>query len=382
MSSITKVNNNKTTLTSGSTKNLWCRDAMWQYYIDVLGRNPFSQSNGCRLRQCQYDASTCRGAHCATDIKPLPHINTYNRLDKSKYDWPQLYDGIVSSLQTDGPKVILADHARKIADVATLNFVEAIHLWREMACHYRKLGKELPSRRSGNATQHSSGYSYSEDVPKFYLDEKLEDTAWAFERLSRYCPTHKNIENNLIKQHLITVWDLCLATGLNCKEGVHYDDEHICVSDFLTGSCSCITKESIESKEVELQLKKIELTTQLTKMIEEEVANEEDDCWSSRKKGKAKTVDPKQNLRNQIAAINNKIAELSNNQRMIHYTELGMIPFEQQLVKYRAAEEAKKIAIQAAELAKPKESWDHGIETVAAVPTKAIKVTKLGGKKK
>ena len=382
MSSNSKPINNKTTLTSGSTQNLWCREAMWQHVTKVLGRNPFSEANGCRLRQCQYDASTCRGAHCAADIKALPHINTYKRLDKSKYDWPQLYDGIISSIQNDGPKIILADHKRKIADIATLNFVEAIQLWREMACIYRKLGKELPSRKSGNATQHSSGYSYSEDVPKFYLDEKLEDTAWAFERLTRYCSTHKKMEDNLGRQRQITVWDLCLATGLNCKEGVHYEDEHICVSDFLTGSCSCTSKESIESKEVELQLKKIELTTQLTKMIEGEVAKGGDDCWSSGKKSKAKSVDPKQNLRKQIDAINNEIAELSNNQRMIHYTELGMIPFEQQLVNYRAAAEAKKLEIQAAELAKPKESWDHGIETVAAVPTKAIKITKLGGKKK
>jgi len=382
MSSTTKYVN-KTTLTSGSTQNLWCREAMWQHVTNVLGRNPFSESNGCRLRQCQYDPSTCRGAHCAKDIKPLPHISAYHRLDKSKYDWVQLYDGVVSSLQTDGSKIILAEHKRKIADIARFNFIEAIQLWREMACHYRKLGKEIPSRKSGNANQHSSGFTYSEDVPKFYLDEKLEDTAWAFERLTRYCPTHKKMEDNLGRQRQITVWDLCLATGLNCKEGVHYEDEHICVSDFLTGSCSCTSKESIEAKEVELQLQKIELTTRLTKMIESEVANDEEDIWScGNKKIKGKIVDPKQTLRKQIDAINDKIAELSNTQRMIHYTEVGMAPFEQQVVTYRAAAEAKKLEIQAVELATPKMSWDHGIETVSSVPTKAIKVTKLGGKKK
>ena len=118
--------------------------------------------------------------------------------------------------------------------------------------------------------------------------------------------------------------------------------------------------------------------------FQEEVAKGGDDCWSSGKKSKAKTVDPKQNLRKQIDTINNEIAELSNNQHMIHYTELGMAPFEQQLVTYRAASEAKKLEIQAIELATPKKSWDHGIESVDAVPTttKAIKVTKLGGKKK
>lgn len=381
MSTTTKPVNNNTTLTSGSTQNLWCRETMWQHVTRVLGHNPFRESNGCRLRTCQYDASTCRGAHCVTDIKPLPHISAYNRLDKSKYNWPQLYNGIVSSLQTDGSKVILADHKRKIADIASFNFVEVIQFWREMACYYRKLGKELPSRRSGAIPQHSSGYTYSEDVPKFYLDEKLEDTAWAFERLTRYCPTHMRMTDNISKRQQITVWDLCLATGLNCKEGVHYDDEHICVSNFLTGSCSCPSKASIEAKEVELLTKKIELTNQLTSMIQGEVVHGNDGWTGGKKKNRTKTADPKHDLRNQINAIDVEIAELSNSLRMIHYTEFGMVPFEQQLADYRVAEEAKKLEMQAAELDKPKKSWDHGIETIATVP-KAIKVTKLGGKKK
>ncbi len=384
MASTTKAYNNKNTLTSESTQNLWCRDTYWQHITNVLGYSPFKETNGCRLRQCQYEAGSCRGAHCAKDLKPLKHISSYNRLDKAKYNWVQLYNEIVSSLQTDAPKVILEEHKRKIADVATKNFIEVIQLWREFACYYRKIAKEIPFKRSaGNApTLHSSGYRYSDDVPSFYLDGSLEDTAWAFERLTRYCSTHKAMEANIARKHQITVWDLCLATGVNCKEGVHYDDEHICESDFLTGTCTCPTKESIEAKEAELQLKKIELTTQLTKMIEEEASV--DDGWSSgagKKKSKGKQIDPKQELRNKIALINNEIAEVTGTQRMIHYTELGMIPFAQQLANYRAEEEAKKLAPPVEEQAKPKESWDHGIESVSAVP-KAIKVTKLGGKKK
>jgi len=58
-----------------------------------------------------------------------------------------------------------------------------------------------------------------------------------------------------------------------------------------------------------------------------------------------------------------------------------LIPFAEQLANYRAEEEAKKLAHPVEEQVKPKESWDHGIESVSDVP-KAIKVTKLGGKKK
>jgi hypothetical protein len=381
----TKPNSNKNTLTSQSTQNLWCRDTYWQHITNVLGYSPFKETNGCRLRKCQFEPGSCRGAHCATDLKPLGHISSYNRLNKSKYNWVGLYNGLVSSLQADAPKLILEEHKRKIADVPTQNFVEVIQLWRELACYYRKIAKEIPFKRSsGNSsTLHSSGYRYSDDVPGFYLDGSLEDTAWAFERLTRYCGTHKAMEANIARKQQITVWDLCLATGLNCKEGVHYTDEHICESNFLTGTCTCPTKESIEAKEAELQIRKIELTRQLTKMIEEEAEND-DEGWSTgggKKKSKGKQTDPKQELRNQIASVDDEIAAVIGTQRMIHYTELGMIPFAEQLANYRAEEEAKKLAHPVEEQVKPKESWDHGIESVSAVP-KAIKVTKLGGKKK
>lgn len=381
----TRIYSNKNTVTSESTQNLWCRDTYWQHISTTIGYNPFKETNGCRLRQCQYGASECRGAHCSKDIKPLKHISSYYRLDKTKYNWSQLYFGIINSLENDSTKVILVDHKRKIADVQSMNFIELIQFWRELACYYRKIQKEIPFKRSsGNApTVHSSGFKYSDDVPTFYLNGPLEDTAWAFERITRYCPTHKKMEENLSQRKQITVWDLCLGTGLNCKEGVHYQDEHICHNNFLTGVCSCPTKESIEAKEVDLQLKKIELTLQLTKMIEEETSARVEDEWSSNKqkksKSKNKTIDPKQAIRFQLDQINMEINDLSSTTRLIHYTELGMIPFETQLDNFRTAELLKE-SIRASE--EVKASWDHGIETIVAVAKPVIKITKLGGKKK
>jgi hypothetical protein len=381
----TKTFSNKNTITSESTQNLWCRDTYWQHISTVIGYNPFKETNGCRLRQCQYGVSECRGAHCSKDIKPLKHISSYNRLDKTKYNWVQLYFGIITSLENDSSKVLLEDHKRKFADASSMNLIELIQFWRELACYYRKIQKEIPFKRSsGNApTTHSSGFKYSDDVPTFYLNGTLEDTAWAFERITRYCQTHKKMETNLSQRKKITVWDLCLATGLNCKEGVHYQDEYICHSDFLTGTCSCPTKEFIEGKEIELQLNKIELTKQLTKIIEVEAEASVSDEWSTNKqkksKAKGKMVDPKQELRAQINEIDAEIDSLSNSSRMIHYTELGMIPFETQLENFRKSELIKE-SIRASEEVKP--AWDHGIETIAAVTKPVVKVTKLGGKKK
>lgn len=380
----TKIFSNKNTITSESTQNLWCRDTYWQHISDVVGYNPFKETNGCRLRQCQYGASECRGAHCSNNIKPLKHISSYNRLDKTKYNWIQLYFGIITSLQNDSSKLILEEHKRKIADATSINFIKVIQLWRELACYYRKIQKEIPFKRSsGNApTIHSSGFKFSDDVPTFYLSGSLEDTAWAFERITRYCNTHKKMEDNLSRRQQITIWDLCLATGLNCKEGVHYQDEHICPDDFLTGTCSCPTKESIEAKEIELQLRKIELTKQLTKILEDESKISDEWAVNKQKKSKAKskTIDPKQEIRSQIYMIDGEINQLSHSIRMIHYSELGMVSFETQLKKFNELELLKAAELLAKE--EVKASWDHGIEASIAITKPVVKVIKLGGKKK
>ena len=364
--------NNNTTVTADSAQNLWCRDTYWQHINTTVGFNMFKETNGCRLRYCNKSPNECRGAHKSEDIKPLSHISAHNRLDKSRFNWVQLYLGIVSCFQLNASKVLSEEHKQKIAESNTINFVELIQLWRDYACYYRKIKKDMTSNAQST---HISGYKRSDDVPGFYLDGTLEDTAWAFERLTRYCKTHKSMEQNIAQRQQITVWNLCLATGLNCKEGVHYEDEHICVSDFLTGKCSCMTKESLEAQECELQLKKIELTHQLTQLIETEPEKHQIEWASTNKKkknNKSKIVDPKYELQMKIKEINSEIDNLVNFPRQIHYTESGMLPFETQLHNYHEAEKAIK----------PKESWDHGIMDVPTVLPKAIKVSKLGGKKK
>jgi len=289
-------------------------------------------------------------------------------------------------MQTDASKLILEEHKRKIADAPSMNFIALIQLWREMACYYRKIAKDIPYRRSsGNApTAPSSGFRYSDDVPGFYLDGNLEDTAWSFERITRYCPVNNRMQENIRNNQLITVWDLCLATGLNCKEGVHYDDEHICEDNFLKGSCSCPSKESLETAEAELQIKKIELTTQLTQMISNETSNDSSEWVSTKsKKPKSKQTDPVGKLKNEIAKLDEEINQVQSIQRKIHYTEQGMIPFETQLVNWKLAEEAKKLeVVPEVQKAAPKATWDHNVASLVDNAPKAIKITKLGGKKK
>jgi hypothetical protein len=415
--------NTKSTFNNNNTRkapqNLWCRPCYAEHIITVIGFKCFKETNGCQLRKCQYSATDCRGAHTADAIKPLKHISTYNRLDKSKYDWVSLYFGVIESFKKDSIKLIDKDHISKVSKFISedsqeeiiYNFIDAIKLWRDLSCIYRKIQKEIPFKHAGHAggntllpsrakhdsntllpsrakhdsnsvQTHLSGYKYSNDVPTFYLNGALEDVAWPFERILRDCQTHKKVQENLNKRQQITIWDLCLATGLNCKEGVHHQDERLCTDNFLTGTCSCQTQESIDTREVELQLKKLDLITKLTALVKNKDVSSSSDNWQSSKlKGKkSKALDPKQELEKQIQNVNQQINYLSTLQRMIHYTEQGMTPFNEQLQKYY---KDKKEFVEPTVI---KASWDHEItkEIATVATTPAVKIIKLGklGKKK
>jgi hypothetical protein len=390
--------NNNNTQTRKPPQNLWCRDCYAPYITNVVGYKCFKETNGCRLRQCQYSATDCRGAHSADAIKPLKHISSFNRLDKSKYDWVTLYIGVIESFKKDSIKLIDREHISKVSkflsedsleEKSTYTFIDAIKLWRELSCIYRKIQKDIPFKHAEHAKHdcntaqtHVSGYKYSDDVPTFYLNGTLEDVAWSFERILRDCHLHKKVQDSLNKRLQITVWDLCLATGVNCKEGVHHQDERLCIDNFLTGTCSCHTQESIDAREVELQIKKLDLITKLTAIIKNKDVSSSSDNWQSSKSKskKSKALDPKQELEKQIQIINQQINSLSTLQRMIHYTEQGMIPFNEQLQKYYKdkKEFVEPIVVKA--------SWDHEItkEIATVAITPAIKIIKLGklGKKK
>ncbi len=377
------------TITSDSTQNLWCRDTYWQYIVDTLGFNPFKETNGCHLRSCNHSAQDCRGAHTQETIKPLAHISKYNHLDKAKIEWVKLYNCVIETLTRDIPKVHNKDHLEYLKSISSMDFITLIQLWRNMACHYNKLAKELPDKKyvQGPITKHSSGFTFSDEVPKFRISDGLEDTAWGFERLTRWCPIQLKFNRDISENKKITVWDLCLATGLNCKEGIHTISEMICTDDFLTGTCSCPTKQDIETQETQLQLKLIELSTRLIKIVDEEKSKAQettDDDWGKvkTKRGKQKAqVDPKVEINNEIIAIEKQIEKLVKS-RSIHYTDIGMIPFNKQYSDYQAQLKVESEATASAGPTETKESWDHGLVENAKIDKPVVKVSKLGGKKK
>ncbi len=394
------------TLTSDSTQNLWCRDTYWQYIVDSLGFNPFKETNGCHLRSCNHNAEDCRGAHTLESVKPLPHIVKFNKLDKAKFDWVKLYNCVKQTLTQDIPKVHSKEHLEYLGKLSSMNFIELIQLWRNMACYYNKLAKELPERKhvEGSINKHSSGFTFNDEVPKFRVSDGLEDTAWAFERLTRWCPTQIKFNKDIRENKKVTVWDLCLATGINCKEGIHTISEMICIDNFLTGKCTCLSVQDLEVKECQLQQELIELSTKLVEIVDKESkpvkASSSDDIddeglaefaemseWTkpkSKRNDKKKQIDPKIQIRSEITRVEKQIEQLVNS-RSIHYTELGMVPFNEQYTQFQervSAELAEKAAAASSAPAESKESWDHGLIENAKIDKPVVKVSKLGNKKK
>ena len=397
LSSLSKYKNTIEEITKGeSSQNLLCRDSFAQTIINSYGFNPFKETNGCRLRCCPKRPTECRGAHDLHDLKALPHIVKFDALNKATYNWVRLFVAIKKTISDNAPNVKNADYSLRISNLSENNFFEAIQLWRELACFHRKLAKELPRKSIGSCPTHESGYKYSEDVPKFILSESLEDTAWAFERHTRRCYIQEAFENKISRKMQITVWDLCLGTGLNCKEGIHSRNEKICLADFMTGACSCITSEQIELDVIAKQQQVSDSTTRLEQIIQLEQTTQPKGSgkssgkssgeWTIAKKSNRGMDDPKLKIQQSIIKIQKEISDLQSF-RMIHYSDFGMMPFLEQYRAYLDAEEVKatllaqKAALVTGPTVEVKESWDHGLDTKAEITKPVIKLIKLGKKK-
>jgi hypothetical protein len=332
-------------------KNLWCRDTYAHYIIKNSNHNPFRQGKGYNIRHCTY-CNNCRGAHSLEEIKPYPYIYYWNNLDKSKYNFVNMFVNIVSVINRDKSKInSFSSFNEKISKINKMNFIEVLQLWHELSCHYRKIAKELPKKRDWKSpiphVTKSSGYVFADDVPGFYLDDKtLEDNAWAFVRMTRFCNTYLTFNNKIKKQENVTIWEICLGE-INCKEGVHNINESICIENFLTGICSCNTKEEIDSMKLTLQ---------------EEINNLEKLIFST---------DIKQHGHITFN-INKKKSELNNIQRKIHYTEYGMKPWNIQFEEYIVQLEEKRKKEEEEEANRIKPDWDHNI-----IKTEEIKIGKL-----
>jgi hypothetical protein len=350
------MSTNKSNETELPTKNLWCRDARVQEIIRIIGRNPFTEGRGYHIRSCT--KSDCKGAHKREEIIPFEHIHKWDRIMKANFNFIELYNQVLNTIKSNKDKIKQQVAFKSRLDIVDeLTFIELIQLWKELTCFHRKLTKErdLHTRRGWQSKEppkpHSSGYCFQEDVPKFYLeDPKYEDHLWAFERITRYCETQRKFVENIKKGTAVTIWDICLGDK-NCKEGFHYIDESLCIDNFLTGKCECMTKQFFDEKQEE---------------IETSINNLEDSL---------KNEDLKPKRREQLKVqLSDKYVDKRNHQRKIHYTEDGMKPFNQQLAEYKTKKAEETVILKEKEDAKEKPTWDHKISKTDKTAFKVIKI--------
>jgi hypothetical protein len=224
-----------------SAKTLWCSYQYSENMIKSLGYNPFRENH---IHTCKY-GNSCRGAHNISEIKQSSEVVRFNSYNKSRIDWVKIYLDIISVIKKDVPKMKCPE---KIPELDAENFITVLQLWKKLASEHRRIRKD-------DELFASSGYDYIEDVPQFRLSENYEDILWPFERMTHLCPVYTNMMSSIEMRKRISIRDICIAPGINCKSGSHKTSEMLCIDNFMTGECKCQTEEEYTMHCMNLQAK-------------------------------------------------------------------------------------------------------------------------------
>lgn len=340
----------------------WCKYARAKDIISILGRNPFTEANGCHIRNCNIGETCTKGAHKKSEIHPTDDILKWNKMDKSTFKFSEIYDEIIFVINHQKSKIKdVSTFKARIDKMNELNFIELIQLWHDLSIYYRKMAKQLVFKNDWKSSVppkvNQSGYVFSDDVPLFKLNEDIEEYVWCFERMTKYCEIQMDFIDKITKKARLTIWDICVF-DVNCKNGVHHKDERVCAEDFLNGKCDCKSKEEFDNEKM------------VIKNAINNIRNELSKTNISKKRREELNIE-----------FSDKQIEFNNLQRMIHYTEQGMVPFNEQykkhLIKKKLDEERKKLEEEEKEKARVKPSWDHSLGKNEAVVGKVIKIPSL-----
>ena len=324
-----------------NVKNLWCRGAYVDSLVERLGFNPFV-SDKQPFKKCVYSKEKCRGGHSIDQIKLFPAIKKYIETDYSKCNWIELYDLILAVMRRDVPKILLKECQELAKNFESMNFIKLAQTWRELAIIHRKLKKE----------ENIKPYTL-QNIPIFTADDK-DEFLWSFVKATKFCESHQMLNSIIAQKKTMSVWDICLATGINCRAGGHENNEMMCVPNFLTGICDCITKEKFElaKKDIIENIEKLEIEIKT-------VLSEEKSEWVQVKSKKNNIY--LTGLKMRLSQHQKQYDDLIIS-RLIHYTESGMVPFDIQFKEYQKKHE--------------KAGWDRDISQVVQVKP-VIKIGKL-----
>ena len=301
---------------SNCSKNsyLWCLPAL-KYYL-------YSNCES-TLVNC-YFKDNCMRAHSPKEIKlygknkavlemdmgKINLINVENLLKKSlienftflkkvEYKSNKLCSGKVPTLQ----------------EIKQFNFLNLLTYWVQTARHFRKLNK-----------------NYGKKYPnmKINLSQKNEDILWAIYRLTHKCEVHmKCIEKIRNKIKKLNRDEFCVG-GPNCKEGCHTDEELLCVDDFMTGKCSCLSLKEYTN----LREEKKKLFIQLVNQKKEYLKS-------------IRTKKISQKIHTLTEQIQKCKKEYHNIKRKVHFTDRQLVPYQNQKTVYEKQKQ-KRV-----------ESWEH-----------------------
>jgi hypothetical protein len=223
-----------------SAKTLWCSYQYTENIIKSLGYNPFRENH---IHSCKY-GNSCRGAHIESEIKLSPEVVKFNSYNKAKIDWVKIYLDIISVIKKDSIKI-----KNNNIDIEIFkNFIKTVQLWKQLATYYRRIRKD-------ETLFATSGYDYIEDIPTFRLSENYEDIVWPFERITHTCPVYTNMMSSIEMRKKVSIRDICIAPGVNCKSGCHVINEMLCIDNFMTGECKCMSEEEYNLHCMNLQTK-------------------------------------------------------------------------------------------------------------------------------
>ncbi len=274
---------------------------------------------------CKFGASNCYNAHKEDDIEKKPLILMWERIkDFSKFDLGAMMDNILAVMDNSKEIVNNPKYRSGMANIHSLGFIELLTFWFDIACHYRRIAKELPSKRKWQDSKSKpmpiEEYHFQEDVPQFYLEN--EDNAWALERALHMCPD----QFNLCKTRRFNMKEIC-GGAFNCKRGMHALQEVVCTDNILTGECNCMCEDEIEMTRSQIEND----ITLLYKMLETSTDADGFQIKLSKK--------VKDDINEEIRDKKRELASIAP--RMRHLTELGLIPVKVYIDKKK--EIAKKI---------------------------------------
>jgi hypothetical protein len=279
-------------------KSVWCRS----YCGMDLNKLGYKITE---IYPCKF-GETCRGAHNTNEIIEKLQIKKWKQADKSHIDILDLKEKVIDILEKNKEMVQNSKYRMKITNINKMRIDELFMFWCDIFYYHHRISKELPTKKAWTNPKSKpmpiEGYNYKDDVPSFYIDN---DDLWSIERTMHLCEKYKALD----KTTKISVKNICIG-DINCKEGVHNENDIICIDNLITGSCSCVSLDYYNSNKKKLIDEIDKINIQLNpEQTDGFVVN-----INKRKKEDLSTL------------LILKKKELSELKRMVHLTDKGFIP--------------------------------------------------------